>query len=198
MRYDLYTRAQLVHASRTYRRLQGLFATGSASASVPAAIVLDARLLFGAHELLVDMAAVGGKPCADAALSEPHIASAVADGIVWLAGRGIVYTDVRGPNVLVEAAPAAGGAGGGDAPAPVGAVHLVDYDDCLFVDKPVQTFDVFMEVLKGHVDAATVESPAADGAKALVDNDPSMSVLIEALKAAFKSVAAAAGGSASE
>jgi hypothetical protein len=194
IRYDLYTRAQLVHASRTYRCLQGLFAERPAPASVPAAIVLDARLLFGAHELLVDMAAVGGEPCEDAALSEPHIAFAVAEGIVWLAGHNIVYTDVRGPNVLVEAA---GGAGGGDAPPPVGAVHLVDYDDCLFVDEPVRTFDAFMKVLRGHVDAATAESPAADGAKALVGDDASMSVLIQALKDAFKAGTAAGGGSAS-
>jgi hypothetical protein len=103
--------------------------------------VRGARLLFGAHEALVEMDAVTGAHSASdeeatgAAWGEAAAAirAAVAAAVAWLAAHRVLYTDLRGPNVLVSAAE--------------GAVWLVDYDDCVVVAEPVRTTEAFREAL---------------------------------------------------
>jgi len=91
------------------------------------------RLSYGAHEVLVEMPAVAGREAADAELaSEGPLISACAASVVWLARQGVVYTDLRGPNVLIDAS---------------GAPWLVDFDDCLAVGKGVDTLDDYMRHL---------------------------------------------------
>jgi hypothetical protein len=129
----------------------------------PPALVRGARLLFGAHEALVEMAAVAGARAASdeeatgAALGEAAVAivAAVATAVAWLAAHRVLYTDLRGPNVLVLAAEGAeGGVGAVGAAAAAGggaraaaSAWLVDYDDCVVVAEPVRTTAAFRAAL---------------------------------------------------
>ena len=101
-------RAQLYAA---YARLGELW--GAAGEAVPATLVRGARLLFGAHEVLVEMDAVVGGHAAtdDEATGGGHdggghgggvVLGAVVEAVAWLAAHGLLYTDVRGPNVLID------------------------------------------------------------------------------------------------
>ena len=105
-------------------------------------LVRYARLAYGAHEVLVEMPAVAGREATDAEVtSEGPVLAAAAAAVAWLAQQGVVYTDLRGPNVLIDDA---------------GAPWLVDFDDCLAVGKSVGTLSGYME----HLAA----SPGADNA----------------------------------
>ena len=87
-----------------------------------------ARLLYGSHEVLVEMPAVAGRAATEAELAGASgaLLPALAGTIVWLARARIVYTDLRAPNVLVDGA---------------GAPWLVDFDDCLVAPAPVATLE---------------------------------------------------------
>jgi hypothetical protein len=110
-------------------------APGGAAAEPPIALARGARMLFGAHEALVEMEAIN---CARSASDDEatgaagagggDITQAVAEAVAWLALRRVLYTDLRGPNVLVAAPCEAG--------APVAC--LVDYDDCVVVPAPIR------------------------------------------------------------
>ena len=73
-----------------------------------------ATLHFGEFEVAVVMDEVEGSSLTGDKLPEQHFAS-VARAVVWLARHGLVYWDVRNPNVMVGTE---------------GGVVLVDYDDC--------------------------------------------------------------------
>ena len=103
-------------------------------------LVRYARLAYGAHEVLVEMPAVAGREATDAEVtSEGPVLAAVAASVVWLARQGVVYTDLRGPNVLLDDA---------------GNPWLVDFDDCRAVGTSVDTVDDYMRYL--------AEIPGAD------------------------------------
>jgi hypothetical protein len=70
------------------------------------------------------------------------VLAAVAEAVAWLAARRLLYTDVRGPNVLVD--------GGG------GGARLVDYDDCVVLRTPVRSAQAYREALSA-VEAARAE-----------------------------------------
>jgi hypothetical protein len=75
---------------------------------MPAAILPGTALHFGAHELLVTMPAVLDSDEATEGLliQDGPLLQAAAEAIAWLACcAGLVYVDVRGPNVLVERDP---------------------------------------------------------------------------------------------
>jgi hypothetical protein len=95
------------------------------------------RLLFGVHEVLVEMPAVQGRAAREEELVG-NLLSTVATAVAWLACQGVVYTDVRAPNVIVD------GAGKG---------WLVDFDDCIVVPAPVTSLEGYR--------AAVLASPAA-------------------------------------
>ena len=109
----------------------------------PPASLVPARLLFGAGEVCVTMPWVDGRDAAEADLAKDGCAvQPVAEAIAWLARRGLVYVDLRAPNVRIaeegeeeeEEAGAAGAAGAGSAAAATSQasrrrVVLIDYDD---------------------------------------------------------------------
>ena len=138
---------------RTYQRLARLPA---ADAARPAAVVAPCRLLYGAHEVLVVMpAVVGATECTDDDLLSHGAAAqvAVAEAVAWLAVQhGVVYTDVRGPNVLLQ-------------PGENGALlaRLVDYDDCETVEPgAVATVEAYERCLADCPAAAQADTFAAD------------------------------------
>ena len=139
-----------------YGRLAQLQA---AEAHTPASLVQGVRLLLGAHEALVEMRAVVGREAtndeatggagaaaagaaAAAAAPRPDVLEAVAEAVAWLAARCLLYTDLRGPNVVVRvgsggSSGSSGGGGGGGSGLP--AAWLVDYDDCVVVEAPLRS-----------------------------------------------------------
>jgi hypothetical protein len=146
VRADVRSAAGWAEMFAAFARLRELWRGGEGAP--PAALVCGARLLFGAHEVVVEMPAVAGRAVSDdeatggtaAAGGEPGPAlRAVADAIAWLAARRVLYTDVRGPNVLADGAS--------------GAVRVVDYDDCVVADAPVRSAAAFRAEL-ARVEAA--------------------------------------------
>lgn len=122
---------------KTYALLARYYGT---STYRPSAIV-PGRLLYGEHEVMIESEAVlDAQECSDGEVTggtgpqDAPLLRAVVKAIVWLATElGILYTDLRGPNVLK-------GSNGG--------VRLVDYDDCIVVPGgQVTSFAAFMDAL---------------------------------------------------
>ena len=107
--------------------------------SLPASLV-PAELLFGAGAVCVRMPWVRGRDALPAELGVGGAAvEPVARAVLWLARRGLLYTDLREPNVRVEE---------GVAGAPPSVV-LVDYDDMEVVG-PVQSAGELLGLLEAR------------------------------------------------
>jgi len=136
-----------------FRRLAATYAAlgvavAEAGPGRPAEIV-PAQLLFGAGEVCVRMPWAHGHNAVLGDLSEGGVAVApVARAVVWLARRGLLYVDLREPNVRIDPA--------------TGAVVLVDYDDMVLVEPPA-TVDNLRELLRTHdaVWAGRADEPGA-------------------------------------
>lgn len=90
------------------------------TAPAPASLV-RAQLLFGAGEVCVTMPWVDGRDATAADLAENGCAvAAVAAAVVWLACHGLIYTDLRPPNVRITPS----------------RIVLVDYDDMVVCTVP--------------------------------------------------------------
>jgi hypothetical protein len=93
-----------------------------ASDPPPPSLVL-AELLFGMYEVCLTMQWVSGRDASGDDLAENGCAVIpVAEAIAWLARHGLLYTDLRAPNVRIS---------------PSGDVVLVDYDDLVICDPPL-------------------------------------------------------------
>ena len=178
----------------------------------PPSLIRGARLLYGNNEALVEMPRVPCEATRSASNDEATggsggnpppslpILTAVADALAWLAFHArILYTDLRGPNVLAPAAlipapaPAsvAAAAAAVAAPPPNALAWLVDYDDCIVLGGPVGSVDAFKkalaEVEEVRAKRRGVLSLAAPGfAARFVSGD--FPHLEAALKAAFASL----------
>ena len=113
---------------RAYAALASLLPTAPRSLH----LVASASLRYGAHEVLVELPAVEGREATDAEVTEagPVLCGAAAT-LAWLAAQGILYCDLRGPNVIVDAA---------------GAAWVIDFDDCEVVP-PVSSEGAFAAAL---------------------------------------------------
>lgn len=130
VRGDARSASDFVSLYAAYARLSELLPAAPRGLALPA----FATLAFGAHEVLIELPAVDGCDATDEEVTRSgRVLDAVAAAIAWLARGGVVYTDLRGPNVLVS--------GGG------GGVTLVDFDDCLVADAPVLTLAAFKAAL---------------------------------------------------
>ena len=135
------------------------------AAKRPSAIV-DAELLFGDGELCILMPWVGGRDAAIGDLDADGFAVApVASAIIWLARHGLLYVDLREPNVRIidldGEAPRAAGVG-----RPTVDVKLIDYDDCVLVDPPASVEEL-LELLAA-CNAAFVASADIPGSRPAV------------------------------
>ena len=118
----------------------------------PPPALLQAQLLYGAFELLVDMPFVGLREATAGDLAAPGaVADAVAAAVAWLARRGLLYVDLGLPNVRV---------GGGP------TVWLVDYDDMVPLEPPAQRQDDVLRALRANENGAhaLTEFPALEDA----------------------------------
>ena len=87
---------------------------------------------------------VGTRAATDAETQAPGcVLDALANALGWLARRGLLYVDIRAPNVCVEDADASSGT----AAAPQRA-WLVDYDDMLVLDAPLRSADALLHALQ--------------------------------------------------
>lgn len=116
----------------------------------PAELGARAQLLFGQHEVLVVMDYAEGVECSDAevTLVDGAIMRGAARAVAWLAKQGVIYTDLRGPNVLKSCTHVAGAAAAGAATAP--SVTLIDFDDCVVTAEPVLTLGAYVAALQTY------------------------------------------------
>ena len=140
----------------------------------------SARLLYGEHEVLVEMPAVAG--AARRAATEGELGAeggdgrllpAVARAVAWLARQRLVYTDLRAPNVLVDGE---------------GQPWLVDFDDCAVAPAPVTSLQGYLDAVAacpGAQQADTFAASLCAGGEAAV---------VEALRCAFEEGGAEQGG----
>jgi len=139
-----------LHAA--YARYAAARAAASAADAPPPASLVEAELLFGAAAVCVRMPWVAGHDGAAGDLGEGGVALApVAAALVWLARRGLLYVDVREPNVRIDEAGAAPG------------VTLVDYDDMVAAEPP-ESADALVAALADH-GAAFVAAAGTPGAR---------------------------------
>ena len=136
--------------------------------------LLEARLLFGAGAVCVEMAWAPGADAELADLAPGGAAVAgVAAAIAWLARRRLLYLDLRPPNVRVQRSAGAGAGEGEDAAA------LVDYDDV--VRSPAAL--VSYAALRAQLAAATAEHFAAraagGGALTYLDAFPALAAALQ-------------------
>jgi hypothetical protein len=150
-----------------FRRLHAAFSAYTAACQeasaagspdpLPASLA-PAELLYGAGAVCVRMPWVRGRDAAPAELGEGGAAvEPVARAVLWLARRGLLYCDLREPNVRVEE-------GAAGAPA---RVVLVDYDDMEVAAGPVQSVGELLELLGAH-GARFVGAAGAPGARPAV------------------------------
>ena len=109
------------------------------------------RLLYGAHEVLVEMELIEGEPCADPDVFERGpVQDCVARAVVWLARRQVGFTDIRGSNVIRRKCAAAAAAAGAPAAetAPVTAcATLVDFDDAVLLPSAILSLEAYSAML---------------------------------------------------
>jgi hypothetical protein len=188
IRSQMYEASVFQNMARVYTKLESLWwqkqewqeeqsSSASSSSSIsasgvtspPSGLVLDSKLWYGSHEVLVDMAHIDecSELSADVAYdmlirtSNDHsaagetrtelwaVAKAVADTVAWLAGNNIVYTDIRGSNIPVKEKMNEKERETKDKDkevdiAPEKQYYLIDYDDCGYSDEPITS-------LKGYI-----------------------------------------------
>ena len=137
--------------------------------SAPPALRLPAYARAASAEefkVVVEMPVVAGR---EATAHEVMVAGAVLDGVAaavaWLARRRVVYLDVRAPNVLVD---------------DDGAPGLVDFDDCVIADEPVETVEAYREAL------AATRAGGEEGTFAWLFAEGAMADVEAAFAAAFE------------
>jgi hypothetical protein len=131
-----------MHAA--YAALAAARAAAAAAGDQPPAALLPARLLYGAGAVCVEMTWAPGVDAAPADFEAGGAAVApVAAALAWLARQGLLYLDLRYPNVRVQAAAAARGGGEVDGP----RVALVDYDDVVPATARITSFATLTEQL---------------------------------------------------
>jgi hypothetical protein len=119
----------------TYSAYSTAFRTHSQDDPCPAAL-LEARLLFGAFAVLVDMPFVGTRECTDEELNaEGPVLRAVVEAMKWLGRHSLLYVDLRARNVLRDADD---------------GVFLVDYDDMVVLSEPLQSGPDVVRKLREH------------------------------------------------
>jgi len=138
------------------------------------------RLLYGQHEVLVEMPAVAG--AARRAATEGELRAEGGDGrllpalartIAWLARQRLVYTDLRAPNVLVDGE---------------GKPWLVDFDDVLVLPAAVTSLQGYLAAL------ATCPGAQQQGTFATSLCAGGEQAVVNALRCAFEEEGAQQGG----
>jgi len=143
----------------------------------PPALRLPAflRLSFGAHELLLEMPALGGREASSPEVFGPgRVLEGVAATIAWLAARGVLYTDLRGPNVLIDDA---------------GDPWLIDFDDCVASSAPIRSLEAYKDAMASVHGAQECNTFAS-----FIREDGALHYVEEALQAAFEELDEAPGG----
>jgi hypothetical protein len=122
------------------------------SNTVPSSL-LRARMLFGAGQVCVKMPWVGGRNAEAADLDFGGCAvEPVARAIIWLAQHGLLYVDLRPPNVRIAAHD---------------RVFLVDYDD-MALCKPPTSAEELISALQDDPSQATIGWACQGGGRVLL------------------------------
>ena len=149
--WNSYDAHHFKHMLQVYTALSAAWDTCPSNAVPPS--LLRARMLFGAGQVCVKMPWVGGRNAEAADLADGGCAvEPVARAIIWLAQRGLLYIDLRPPNVRIAAHD---------------RVFLVDYDD-MALCKPPTSAEELIIALQDDPAQATIGWACAGGEKALL------------------------------
>jgi len=132
---------QFRHLHRVYTMYAELFVGSSGEpGNVRPPALVSARLLYGAFSVLVDMPFIDGRQAREEELEQDGpVLQQLAAAIAWLARLGLLYCDLRAPNVIVA-----------DKHDTIDA-YLVDYDDMVIVTPgTVQSTDALVEKIREH------------------------------------------------
>jgi len=139
IRWDSYGADHFKHMLQVYTALSAAWDACPSDAVPPS--LLRAHMLFGAGEVCVKMPWIEGRDAERADLEVGGCAvEPVARAIVWLAQRGLLYVDLRPPNVRITADNRA---------------FLVDYDD-MVVCEPVTCAEELISALLGDPAQASI------------------------------------------
>jgi hypothetical protein len=151
IRWDSYDADHFKHMLQVYTAFSAAWDACPSDAVPPS--LLRARMLFGAAEVCVKMPWVEGRDAEAADLAVGGCAvEPVARAIVWLAQHGLLYVDLRLPNVRIAAHDRA---------------FLVDYDD-MAVCEPLTSAEELITALLRDPVVATIGWASVAGERALV------------------------------
>ena len=151
IRWDSYDADHFKHMLQVYTALSAAWDACPSDAVPPS--LLRARMLFGVAEVCVKMPWVEGRDAEAADLAAGGCAvEPVARAIVWLAQHGLLYVDLRLPNVRIAAHDRA---------------FLVDYDDMAVCEPPASAEELITALLRDPV-VATIGWASVAGERALV------------------------------
>jgi hypothetical protein len=149
--WDAYDAGHFEHMLRVYTALSAAWHACPSDAVPPS--LLRAHMLFGAAEVCVKMPWVEGRDAEPADLDFGGCAvEPVARAIVWLARHGLLYVDLRCPNVRIAAG---------------GHAFLVDYDD-MAVCEPLTSAGELIAALLDDPVVATIGWANNSGGRALL------------------------------
>ena len=149
--WNSYDAHHFKHMLQVYTALSAAWDTCPSNAVPPS--LLRARMLFGAGQVCVKMPWVGGRNAEAADLADGGCAvEPVARAIIWLAQRGLLYIDLRPPNVRIAAHD---------------RVFLVDYDDMALCN-PLNSAEELITALQDDPAQATIGWACAGGGRALL------------------------------
>jgi hypothetical protein len=107
------------HRYKVYRRYIEVISDRS---DPPPPSLLPARLLFGLFDMAVEMEFVEGRVPTDDEMETEAVLTPLVEAIMWLARHGLLYIDLRPPNMLLTSN---------------GGFALIDYDDMVILKEPV-------------------------------------------------------------
>jgi len=149
--WNSYDADHFKHMLQVYTALSA--ALNARESDAAPASLLRARMLFGAGEVCVKMPWIEGRDAKPADLEAGGCAvEPVARAIVWLARHGLLYVDLRCPNVRISADNHA---------------FLVDYDD-MAVCKPLTSAEELIAALLDDETQAEIGWASEGGGRALV------------------------------
>jgi hypothetical protein len=150
IRWDAYDADYFKQMLQVYTALSAAWDACSSHAVPPS--LLRAQMLFGAGEVCVKMPWIEGRDAVRADLENGGCAvEPVARAIVWLAQRGLLYVDLRPPNVRIAAHD---------------RTFLVDYDD-MVVCEPLTSAEELISALLADPAQATIGWASVGGGRAL-------------------------------
>lgn len=120
------------HMHRVFQVYEGL----CQRADKPA-ILVPTKLLYGVFEVAVISVWVGKVDATPEDMDNRDYMTQLATAVVWLARGGLLYIDLRPPNMRIDR--------------DSGSVWLIDYDDCVLLETPLTAIPEIIDKLEENI-----------------------------------------------